>query len=146
MQKTILNEVKGNENLGRGEMLLNNKQIYIVDDDESVCRALSILLATYGFTVDTFNLAEDFFKAVPNSASGCLLLDIHMPKLGGWEVLQHLLASGSSRPVIIISAEKNAGLNERALKAGAVGFLQKPFHDQALVDLINIAIGNKKKA
>jgi len=126
-------------------MVLNNKQIYIVDDDESVCRALSILLATYGFTVDTFNSAEDFFRIVPNSSPGSLLLDIHMPKLGGWETLQNLFASGSRRPVIIISAEKNTELNARALKAGAVGFLQKPFNDQALVDLINMGIENKEK-
>ena len=122
------------------EMLLNNKQIFIVDDDESVCRALSILLATYGFTVDTFNCAEDFFTAVPNSVPGCLLLDIHMSGLDGWETLQYLFTSGSSRPVIIISADKKDGLSEKALKAGAAGFLQKPFNDQALVDLINIAV------
>ena len=121
-------------------MLLNNKQIFIVDDDESVCRALSILLATYGFTVDTFNCAEDFFTAVPNSVPGCLLLDIHMSGLDGWETLQYLFTSGSSRPVIIISADKKDGLSEKALKAGAAGFLQKPFNDQALVDLINIAV------
>ena len=113
------------------------KQIFIVDDDESVCRALSVLLATYEFTVDTFTSAEDFFKTVPNSVPGCLLLDIHMPGLDGWETLQHLLRSGSSRPVIIISADKDEELNEKVLEAGAVGFLQKPFNDQALVDLIN---------
>jgi two-component system, LuxR family, response regulator FixJ len=115
------------------------EQIYIVDDDGSVCRALSILLGTYGFSVKTFKSAEDFFSAVPNSASGCLLLDIHMPGLDGWGTQQRLLKSGSSRPVIIMSADKNEGLNERALKAGAAGYLQKPFNDQALVDLINIA-------
>jgi two-component system, LuxR family, response regulator FixJ len=116
---------------------LRLKQIFIVDDDESVCRALSVLLATYGFTVDTFTSAEDFFRVVPNSVPGCLLLDIHMPGLDGWETLRHLLASGSSRPVIIISADKNEGLQEKASKGGAVGFLQKPFDNQALVDLIN---------
>jgi FixJ family two-component response regulator len=113
------------------------KQIFIVDDDESVCRALSILLVTYGFAVDTFTSAEEFFRAVPNSVPGCLILDVHMPGLDGWETLQHLLASGSSRPVIIISADKNEGLQEKASKGGAVGFLQKPFNDQSLVDLIN---------
>ena len=118
-------------------------QIFIVDDDVSVCRALDILLVTYGFTVDTFISAEDFFRAVPNSLPGCLLLDIHMPGLDGWETLQRLLRSGSSRPVIIISADKTAGINERALKAGAAGYLQKPFNDQALVDLINIAVEKK---
>jgi len=116
------------------------KQIFIVDDDESVCRALSILLATYGFIVSTFTSAEEFFRVVPNNALGCLLLDIHMPTLGGWETLHHLQTLGSIRPVIIISADKNGGLSEKSLKAGAVGYLQKPFNDQALVDLINIAV------
>jgi FixJ family two-component response regulator len=119
------------------------KQIYIVDDDASVCRALSILLVTYGFTVDTFTCAEEFFRAVPNSVPGCLILDIHMPGLNGWETLQRIIESGSSRSVIIMSAYKNEEFNERALKAGAAGYLQKPFNDQALVDLINIAVGKK---
>ena len=120
-----------------GRMLTENKQIFIVDDDESVCRALSVLLVTYGFIVSTFNCAEEFFRNVSNSVPGSLVLDIHMPELDGWETLQHLLTSGSSRPVIIISAEKNGGLNEKVFKAGAVGFLQKPFNGQELVDLIN---------
>ena len=119
-------------------------QIFIVDDDVSVCRALDILLVTYGFTVDTFISAEDFFRAVPNSVPGCLILDIHMPGLDGWETQQRLVASGSSRPVIVMSADKNRGLNERALKAGAAGFLQKPFDDQTLVDLIKVAVNRKK--
>ena len=125
------------------EMSSENKQIFIVDDDESVCRALSVLLVTYGFTVDTFTSAEEFFRTVPNSALGCLLLDIHMPGLDGWGTLQHLLRLGSSRPVIIISADKNEELNKRALKARAVGFLQKPFNDQTLVDLIKVAVEKK---
>ena len=126
------------------EMLLENKQIFIVDDDESVCRALSILLVVYGFTVDTFTSAKKFFRAVPNSVLGCLILDIHMPELDGWKTLQRLLKSGSSRPVIIISADKSEGFTEKALKAGAKGFLQKPFNDEELIDLINIAVGKKE--
>jgi len=122
-----------------------NKQIFIVDDDESVCRALSVLLITYGFSVKTFISAEDFFSSVSNSVAGCLLLDIHMPGLDGWETQKRLLKSGSSRPVIIMSAEKSEGLNERALKAGAAGYLQKPFNDQALVDLIKIAVKKKRR-
>ena len=131
-------------NLKEGEMLSENKQIFIVDDDASVCRALSVLLVTYGFTVGAYTCAEDFFSAVPKSVPGCLILDIHMPGLDGWETLQQLLKSGSSRPVIFMSADKNGGLNEKALKAGAVGFLQKPFNDQELVNLINIAVEKEK--
>ena len=87
-------------------MSIHDNQIYIVDDDGSVCRALSVLLGTYGFNVKTFNCAEDFFTAVPNSAPGCLLLDIHMQGLDGWGTQQRLLKSGSNRPVIIMSADK----------------------------------------
>jgi len=125
------------------EMLFENKQIFIVDDDASVCRALGVLLVTYGFVVDTYTCAENFFRVVPNSVPGCLLLDIHMPGLDGWEAQQRLIKSGSSRPVIVMSAEKNHKLNKKAIKAGAVGFLQKPFNDRELVDLINVALGKK---
>jgi two-component system response regulator FixJ len=125
------------------KMAQENKRIFVVDDDESVCRALSVLLVTYGFTVETFTSAEEFFRIVPDSASGCLLLDIHMPGLDGWGTLERLSKSGSVRPVIIISAEKSGGLNEKVLKAGAAGFLQKPFNDQALVDLIKVALNKR---
>ena len=124
-------------------MPTDKKQIYIVDDDGSVCRAISVLLGTYGFSVDAFTDANDFFNAVPKNTPGCLLLDIHMPGLDGWETLKRIVESGSNRPVILISANKNGGLSKKALIAGAVGFLQKPFNDQELVDLINSAAEKK---
>ena len=127
-------------------MSTENKQIFIVDDDVSVCRALAVLLATYGFTVDTFTSAEDFFSAVPNSTKGCLILDIHMPGLDGWEALKRMIKSGSRRPVIIITADENGGLEKEAIRAGAKGFLRKPFHDQALINLINQAYSLKEGA
>lgn len=126
-------------------MVTEKKQVFIVDDDESVCRALGILLSTYGFEVDTFTSAEKFFSTVPDSALGCLILDIHMPGLDGWETLQNIVKSKIRRAVILISAAKNGGIKERALKAGAIGFLQKPFKDQGLVDLINIAFKKEEK-
>jgi len=123
----------------RGEMSSDKKQIYIVDDDKSICRALKLLMVTYEFKVDTFSSSEEFFSAVPNSAPGCLILDIHMPGLNGWDTQKKLVKSGAKRPVIIISADKSDGLKDMALKAGAKGFLHKPFNDQELVDLINRA-------
>lgn len=111
--------------------------IYIVDDDESVCRALKTLLMTYDFNVRTFNTAQNFFESVSNDDPGCLLLDIHMPGLDGWEVQKRIMASGSKRPIIFISAEKQDNAAARALQVGALGFLQKPVNGQTLVDLIN---------
>ena len=119
----------------------DKKQIYIVDDDESVCRALKSLLMTFDFEVKTFNSAKIFFDSVTNDDPGCLVLDIHMSGMDGWETQKRILDSGSKRPVIFISAEKK-DVADRALKVGAVGFLQKPFDGQTLVDLINVASAN----
>jgi two-component system response regulator FixJ len=121
-----------------GKMLADKKQVFVVDDDVSVCRALGILLCAHGFMVGTYISAEKFFSAVPDNVQGCLVMDIHMPGLDGWEALRRVVKSGSKRPVIIMSADRNGGINERALRSGAVGYLQKPFNDQALINLINI--------
>jgi FixJ family two-component response regulator len=119
--------------------------IYIVDDDESVCRALKTLLMTYKFEVQTFNSAQGFFDNGSYDESGCLLLDIHMPGLDGWDTQKRIVDSGSKIPVIFISAEKQENATDRALKAGAAGFLQKPFDAQTLVDLINDSSKNARK-
>ncbi len=120
------------------------KQIYIVDDDESVCRALSLLLDTFGFAVQTFASAAVFLNSVLKHAPGCLILDVHMAGMDGFALQQKLNSNGFRIPIIFISADKNLKLSEQYLKsAGAVGFLQKPFNDQALVDLINIAVEKK---
>ena len=117
------------------------KQIYIVDDDESVCRALSLLLDTFGFGVQTFVSAAEFLNSVLKHAPGCLILDVHMPGMDGFELQQRLNNNGFKIPIIFVSANKNLKFSEQYLKAaGAVGFLQKPFNDRELVDLINIAI------
>lgn len=115
------------------------KQIFIVDDDESVCRALKMIMTTYGFAVRTFHSAEEFFSAIPNGAPGYLILDIFMPGLEGLEAQERLLKSGSARPVIMITGNDNSELKEKALKLGAAGFLQKPFQDRELMVLINQA-------
>lgn len=125
----------------RDEMLLDKKQIYIVDDDESVRRALSLLLDTYGFGVQTFASAAEFLNSVLKHAPGCLILDVHMAGMDGFALQQKLNSNGFRIPIVFISADKNLNLSEQYLQAaGAIGFLQKPFNDQALVDLVNIAV------
>lgn len=121
----------------RDKMPINNREIFILDDDESVLRSLKILMVSYGFAVATFTSAEEFFMAVPNSVEGCLILDIHMPGLNGWDTQQRLAAAGYNLPVIVISADKDDSFQEKALKAGAVGFLQKPFEDHYLLHMVN---------
>jgi FixJ family two-component response regulator len=120
-------------------MILRKNKVYIVDDDESVCRALKILLMTFDFEAETFNSAKSFFDAVSNDDPGCLLLDIHMPEFDGWAAQKRIMDSGSKRPVIFISAESPDIVEDRALKTGAVGFFQKPINGQMLVNLINAA-------
>ena len=112
------------------------KKIFIVDDDVSVCRALKCLLMTFGFAVETFLSGQAFFDAVADTVPGCLILDIHLPGMDGWEIQKRLALAGSKRHVIFITAEKDGGLRDRAKTTGAAGFLQKPFNDQALIDLI----------
>ena len=118
-------------------MKTDKKQIFVVDDDESVCRALKYLLTAFGFEVKTFLSAGKFFSAVPQNVTGTLIMDVHMPVLNGWEALKWIKKTGSKRPVIIISADENGSMKEQAFKSGAVGYFQKPVKDQELVNLIN---------
>ncbi len=121
------------------KMPLERKQIYILDDDESVLRSLKVLMVSYGFAVDIFSSGEGFFSTVPNSAPGCLILDIHLAGMNGWDIMQKLAETGSTRPVIVITADTDDSFKDKALKAGAVGFLQKPFEDHHLLHMVNEA-------
>ena len=125
------------------EASIDKKQIYIVDDDVSVRRSLKLLMVSYGFAVETFSSAEEFFSDVRNKVPGCLILDIHMPGLNGWDTLQKFTETGHNYPVIVITADKDDSFKEKSLKAGAGGFLQKPFEDHYLLHLVN-QIFNKK--
>jgi len=125
------------------KMPVEEEQIYILDDDESVRRSLKLLMVSYGFAVDVFSSAEEFFSDVPNNAPGCLILDIHLPGFSGWDTMQKLIKTGYNLPVIVITADKNEVFKERALKAGAVGFLQKPFEDHYLLHMVTRAFNKK---
>jgi FixJ family two-component response regulator len=120
-------------------VLSDKKQVYIVDDDIGVGRALMILLTTYGFKAQAFVSAKDFFAAVPNNAGGCLILDIHMPGTDGWKTMEQIDPAGRKRPIILISADMGERVQELTLKSGVMGFLQKPFNNVALLGLVNRA-------
>jgi FixJ family two-component response regulator len=116
-------------------------QIYLIDDDESVRKALKRLLGSYGFPAAVFASAEEFLDVVPYDATGCLVLDIHMSGMNGFQLQEELAALGSRLPIIFITADKDIAIKEHALQAGVVGLLQKPFNDRALINLIHEALG-----
>jgi FixJ family two-component response regulator len=116
-------------------------RIYLIDDDESVRKALKRLLGSYGFLASIFASAEEFLDVVPCDAKGCLVLDIHMPGMNGFQLQEELAALGSRLPIIFITADKDIAIKVHSLQAGVVGLLQKPFNDQALIDLIHEALG-----
>jgi two-component system response regulator FixJ len=117
------------------------QQIFVVDDDGSVRKALRRLLSAMGYEVQTFASAAEFLGVAPVKRRGCLILDVHMPAMDGLRLQQELNSLGSRLPVIVVTADKDSGLGDRAVRAGAVGFLQKPFDDTSLLCLVNAALG-----
>jgi len=137
----LIEKLKLNEGV---EVSADKKQIYILDDDTSVLRSLKLLLNSYGFAAYPFSSAEEFFSSVPSEAEGCLILDIHMPGFNGWDTQQRLKKEGYHLPVIVITADKDDLFKEKALKGGAVGFLQKPFEDHYLLHMVNQVLNNER--
>ena len=121
--------------------------VFVVDDDESVRTALKRLLKSAGHKVITFSCAEDFFEHDHRfDVSGCLVLDIQMPGLSGIELQEQMAAAGLNIPIIFITGHGNVPASVRAMKAGAVDFLEKPFDDLALLDAIHRAIAKDTRA
>lgn len=117
--------------------------IVIVDDDESVCRALRRLVRSLGMEASTFTSGQEFIdllEAMPSFDPDCVVLDVQMPGLNGLEVQERLVNSGSRLPVIFITAHDDMAARERALAAGAVGFLRKPFNDELLIKTLRVAL------
>ena len=115
--------------------------IYIVDDDPAVCRALRRLLRSWGMQVRTFASGQELLSALSGSHhADCSLIDVQMPDMTGLEVQERIKLAGVDLPVIFITAHEEDGVEERAMRAGAAGFLRKPFSDEALVGLIRNAI------
>ena len=114
--------------------------VYVVDDDASVCKALRRLLRSAQYRVRAFASAEEFRLSDFKSSPGCLLLDIRLPGISGFEFQQELLVSGVRMPVIFITGHDRAGMEEQAMKLGATAYLRKPFDEEALLDAIRRAM------
>ena len=114
--------------------------VYIVDDDDGMRRALSVLMTTVGYQPAAFAGPREFLAKHDPSQPSCLVLDVRMPEMSGLELQQHLNRSGSMLPVILVSGHGDIPMAVQAMKDGAFDFLQKPFRDQELLDRINGAL------
>ncbi len=121
-------------------MIRNSPVVFVVDDDHRVREALSSLISSMGLQVAVFGSAAEFLESDKPDSPGCLVLDLQLPGTNGLE-LQKQLATVDSPPIVFISGHGDIPSSVRAIKAGAVEFLSKPFSDQELLRAIDNAIG-----
>jgi FixJ family two-component response regulator len=114
--------------------------VYVIDDDASVRDGLEDLLRSVGLTVKTFGSARDFLATERPDAPACIVLDVRLPGTSGLEFQRTLMNSGIQLPVIFISGHGDIPMSVQAIKSGAVEFLTKPLHEQALLDAIQAAV------
>jgi FixJ family two-component response regulator len=118
--------------------------ISIIDDDESVREAIESLLKSAGYGVALYGSAEEFLNSRPRHDLTCLVLDVRMPGMSGLELQRQLAAANRAIPIIFISAHSDESARARALAAGAIDFLQKPFSEEALLDAINASLALRR--
>jgi two-component system, LuxR family, response regulator FixJ len=123
---------------------MSNSVIYVIDDDASVCKSLQRLLSISGFTVETFGSAIEFLQKASPGEHDCLLVDIHMPQMSGIELKIQLNQQQINTPVVFLTAFDSDKVRDDAKAVGGVGYLRKPFDNQALIDNIKFAIQKEK--
>src|ERR1700754_1613089 len=114
--------------------------VFVIDDDPSMRGALEDLVGSVGLQVRAFASPQDFLQSKLSDAPGCLVLDVRLPGMSGLTFQKELVKEGVALPVIFITGHGDIPMSVRAMKAGAVEFLSKPFHDQDLLDAIHTAI------
>jgi FixJ family two-component response regulator len=117
-----------------------NATVFVVDDDAAMRDSLTDLIRSVGLRVELHASAQDFLRSERPDVSGCLVLDVRMPGLSGLDLQRRLTEAGVSMPIIFISGHGDVPMTVRALKAGALEFLTKPFRDQDLLDAIQQAL------
>ena len=120
--------------------------VYIVDDDLSVRRSTERLIRSAGLKVQTFTSAKEFLKNARFEGPACLVLDVRMPGLSGMDLQRELTQSGIHIPIIFITGHGDIPMSVRAMKAGAVEFLTKPFRSRSLLDAVRAAIERDRSA
>jgi CheY-like chemotaxis protein len=115
-----------------------NFTVYVVDDDESVLTSLKMLIESSGYPVVTFKSAEDFLHSSFRESPGCLILDIHLPGMSGFDLQKRLVKSRTLIPVIFITGHDRPRMEDEAMRVGGIAYLRKPFEEQVLLDAIQL--------
>ena len=124
-------------------MCTTHNHIYIVDDDFKYLKSLKRLLGSAGYSAETFSSAQSFLDSVPvNYTTGILILDLRMPGMDGFILQDKINKLRSQLQIIIITADAQPGDREHAIKSGAIGFLQKPFQEESLFELLHTCTDN----
>lgn len=132
--------------MGVADMSEEKPIVFIVDDDASVRSLLSKLIQSIGLRVEAFASSGEFLTQPLPSGPACLVLDVRMPGLSGLDLQERLAQLGLDIPIIFITGFGNVPQSVRAMKAGAVDFLQKPFENQVLLDAVNRALERDRSA
>ena len=119
---------------------MTNATVYVVDDDPALRESLGYLLQSEGLTVRTFEGARQFLSEHDRDARGCLVVDVRMPEMSGLQLQEYLAAEGSTLPIIVITGHGDVPMAVKALKNGALDFIEKPFADQQLLDRVHEAL------
>jgi len=120
--------------------------VFVIDDDESIREALNSLIRSVGLSVETFGSAHEFLQRERPDVPACLILDVRMPGLSGLDLQRELAEANINIPIIFITGHGDIPMSVRAMKAGAVEFLTKPFRDQALLDAIQQALDRDRQS
>jgi FixJ family two-component response regulator len=120
--------------------------VFVVDDDESVRQSLKNLIGSVGLKVQAFASAQEFLRSKLTDVPGCLVLDVRLPGLSGLDLQKRMVEAGMEMPIIFITGHGDIPMTVRAIKAGAVEFLTKPFRDQDLLDAIQQALERDRVA
>ena len=126
--------------------MIEEATVFVIDDDPSVRKALSRLMRSVGLDVEAYPTAQDFLACDPPDLPCCLVLDVRMPGLSGLDLQEELSRRGWEIPIIFITGHGDVPMSVRAMKAGAADFLEKPFHDQDLLDAVGSAISSSRQA
>jgi two-component system response regulator FixJ len=124
----------------------SERVVHVVDDDDSVRRSVGFMLKTSGHQVHSYGSGPELLKAAKSLRPGCILMDIRMPEMDGMEVHQALKEIGISLPVIIMTGHGDIPLSVKAMKAGAIDFIEKPFEKAALLDALDLGFASLKRS